>query len=146
MEVYRGHSPTLAGWSRAITPDKTVETFPCNFQFHTIESSCPKGTNSPPSPPLVQCCFGLTAQECISCVIVNNITKGEGGNGLLIFDGKHFCQGEWKKIGIFVMCLNRFCSAFFNCDVNYYESLSFFKVKCMKLIVFLNTFHFYGMI
>ena len=44
------------------------------------------------------------------------------------------------------MCLNRFCSAFFNCDVNYYESLSFFKVKCMKLIVFLNTFHFYGMI
>ena len=62
-----------------------------------VESSRPKGTNSPPSPPLVQCRFGLTAQVCISCVIINNIAKVEGGNGLLICDGKHFCQGEWKK-------------------------------------------------
>ena len=28
---------------------------------------------------------------------------------LLICDSKHFCQGECKKIGILVMCLNRFC-------------------------------------
>ena len=39
---------------------------------------------------------------CISFVITNNIAKGKGGNGLLICDGKHFCQGEWKKVGIFV--------------------------------------------
>ena len=78
----------------ATTPDKTVETFQCNFQFRAMQSWCPKGTNSPPSPPLLQCCFGLTAQVCISFVITNNIAKGEGGNGLLICDGKHFCQGE----------------------------------------------------
>ena len=78
----------------ATTPDKTVETFQCNFQFRAMQSSCPKETNSPPSPPLLQSCFGLTAQVCISFVIANNIAKGEGGNGLLICDGKHFCQGE----------------------------------------------------
>ena len=78
----------------ATTPDKTVETFQCNFQFRAMQSSCPKETNSPPSPPLLQCCFGLTAQVCISFVIANNIAKGEGGNGLLICDGEHFCQGE----------------------------------------------------
>ena len=76
------------------TPDKTVETFQCNFKFRAMQSSCPKGTNSPPSPPLLQCCFGLTAQLCISFVIANNIAKGEGGNGLIICDSKHFCQGE----------------------------------------------------
>ena len=78
----------------ATTPDKTVETFQCNFQFCAMQSSCPKGTNSPPSPPLVQCCFGRTAQVCICCVIVNNIAKVEGGNSLLICDDKHCCQGE----------------------------------------------------
>ena len=72
------------------TPDKTVETFPYNFQFRTMVPSCPKETNSPPSPPLVQCCFGLAAQTCISCVAANNIAKGEGGHGLLICDSKHF--------------------------------------------------------
>ena len=89
---------------------------------------------------LVQCCFGLTAQVCISCVIVNNIAKGEGGNGLLICDGKHFCQGEWKKCNVSQQVLSevvyRCFSAFFNCDINYHESLSFVKEKCMKLIVF----------
>ena len=82
---------------RHTTPDRTVETFQCNFQFRATQSSCPKGTNSPPSLPLVQCCFGLTAHVCISCVTVNNIAKGEGGNGLWICEGKHFCQGEWKE-------------------------------------------------
>ena len=105
-----------------------------------VESSRPKGTNSPPSPPLVQCRFGLTAQVCISCVIINNIAKVEGGNGLLICDGKHFCQGEWKKCNVSQQVLSkvvyRCFSAFFNCDINYHESLSFVKEKCMKLIVF----------
>ena len=93
----------------ATIPDKTVETFQYNFQFRAMVPSCLKETNSPPSPPLMQCCFGLAAQACISCVTANNIAKGEGGESLLICDSKHFCQGECKKIGILVMCLNRFC-------------------------------------
>ena len=93
----------------ATTQDKTVETFQYNFQFRAMVPSCPKETNSPPSPPLVQSCFGLAAQACISCVAANNIAIGEGGNNLLICDSKHFCQGECKKIGILAMCLNRFC-------------------------------------
>ena len=91
------------------TPDKTVETFQYNFQFRTMVPWCPKETNSPPSPPLVQCCFGLAAQACISCVTANNIAIWEGGNSLLICNSKHFCQGECKKIGILVMCLNMIC-------------------------------------
>ena len=94
---------------QATTPDKTVETFQYNFQFRAMVSSCLKETNSPPSPPLMQCCFGLAAQACISCVTANNIAIGEGGESLLICDSKHLCQGECKKIGILVMCLNRFC-------------------------------------
>ena len=93
----------------ATTPDKTVETFQYIFQFRAMVSSCLKETNSPPSPPLMQCCFGLAAQACISCVTANNIAIGEGGESLLICDSKHFCQVECKKIGILVMCLNRFC-------------------------------------
>ena len=38
------------------TPDKTVGAFQYNFQFHATLPLCPKGTNSPPSPPLVQFC------------------------------------------------------------------------------------------
>ena len=91
------------------TSDKTVETFQYNFQFRAMVPLCSKETNSPPSPPLVQCCFGLAAQAYISCVTANNIAIGEGGNSLLICDSKHFCQGECKKIGILVMCINRFC-------------------------------------
>ena len=87
----------------ATTLDKTVETFQYNFQFRPMVPSCTKETNSPPSPPLVQCCLGLAAQACISCVAANNIAKGEGGHGLLICDSKHFCQGECKKIGILAM-------------------------------------------
>ena len=79
------------------TPDKTVETFQYNFQFRARVPLCPKETNSPPSPPLMQCCFGLAAQACISCVTANNIAIGEGGNSLLICDSKHFCQGDCKK-------------------------------------------------
>ena len=45
-------------YGEATTPDKTVETFQCNFQCRATQPSCPEGTNSPPSPPLVQCCFG----------------------------------------------------------------------------------------
>ena len=71
--------------------------------------SCPKKNKFAPSPPLVQCCFGLAAQACISCVTANNIAIGEGGNSLLSCDSKHFCQGECKKVGILVMCLNRSC-------------------------------------
>ena len=89
----------------ATTPDKTVQY---NFQFRAMVPSCPKETNLSPFPP-VQCFFGLAAQACISCVTANNIAIGEGGNSLLICDSKHFCQGECKKIGILVMCLNRFC-------------------------------------
>ena len=81
----------------ATTPDKTVETFQYNFQFRAMLSSCPEGTNSSPSPPLVQCCFGSAVQACISSVTANNIAIGEGGNSLLICDSKHFCQGECKK-------------------------------------------------
>ena len=81
----------------ATTPDKTVETFQYNFQFRTMLPLCPKGTNSPSSPPLVQCCFGSAAQACISCVTANNIAIGEGGNSLLICGSKHFCQSECKK-------------------------------------------------
>ena len=88
----------------ATTPDKTVETFQYNFQFRTTVPSCPKETNSTPSPSLVQCCFGIAAQSCISCVAANNIAIGEGGNNLLICDSKHFCQAECKKIGILAMC------------------------------------------
>ena len=93
----------------ATTPDKTVETFQYNFQVRAMLPLCPKATNSPPSPPMVQCCFGTAAQACISCITANNIAIGEGGNSLLFCDSKHFCQGECKKIGIFVMCLSRFC-------------------------------------
>ena len=103
-------SPQLAVCHKgATTPDKTVETFQYNFQFRAMVPSCLKETNSPHSPPLMQCCFGLAAQACISCVTANNIAIGEGGESLLICDSKHFCQGECKKIGILVMCLNRFC-------------------------------------
>ena len=53
-----------------------------------------------PSPSLVQCCFGLTAQVCISTVTVCNFAiRGGGGglgNGLLICDCKHFCQGKCR--------------------------------------------------
>ena len=94
----------------ATTPDKTFETFQYNFQFRAMVPSCPKETNSPPSPPLVQCCFGLAAQACISCVTANNIAIGEGENSLLICNSKHFCQSECKNIGSLVMCLNRFCT------------------------------------
>ena len=45
----------------------------------------------------MQCCFGLAAQACISCVTANNIAIGEGGNSLLICDSNHFCQGECQK-------------------------------------------------
>ena len=69
----------------ATTPDKTVETFQYSFQFRAMVPSGPEETNLPPSPPLVQCCFGLTAQACISCVTASNIAIGEGGNSLLIF-------------------------------------------------------------
>ena len=55
------------------TPDKTVEIFQSNFQFRAMVPSCPKKTNSPPSPPL------------------------KGGNSLLICDSKHFCQGECNR-------------------------------------------------
>ena len=65
---------------KSTTSDKSVEAFQCSFQFRAMQPSCPKGTNSPPlSPPLVQCCFGLTSQVCISSVTVNNIAIGEGG-------------------------------------------------------------------
>ena len=64
------------------TPDKTVETFQYNCQFRAMVLSCPKETNSSPSPHLVQCCFGLAAQGCISCVTANNIAIGEGGDSL----------------------------------------------------------------
>ena len=50
-----------------------------------------------PSPPLVQCCFGLTGQMCISSVTVNNIAIGEEEDGLLIRDSKHFFQSKCKK-------------------------------------------------
>ena len=59
---------------KSTTQDKSVEAFQCSFQFRFMQPSGPKGTNSPPSPPLVQCCFGLTAQVCT----VNNIAIGEG--------------------------------------------------------------------
>ena len=88
---------TAKNVQRSTTPDKTVEIFQYNFQFRAMLSSCPKGTNSSPSPPLVQCCFGSAVQACISCVTANNIAIGEGGNSLLICDSKHFCQGECKK-------------------------------------------------
>ena len=64
-----------------------------------------------PSSPLVQCCFALTAQVYISCVNANNIAMGGGGEGLFICDSKHFDRVS-AKIGIFVMCLNRFCLRF----------------------------------
>ena len=79
------------------SPNKTVETFQYKFQFRAMLPLCPKGTNTSPSPPLVQCCFGSAAQVCISCVTANNIAIGEGGNRLLICDSKHFCQGKCKK-------------------------------------------------
>ena len=81
----------------ATTPDKTVETFQCNFQCRAMQPSCPEGTNSPPSLPLVQCCFDLTAQACIFCVTTHNIATGEGENNLLICDSKNFFQGELQK-------------------------------------------------
>ena len=68
------------------------EAIPCTFNFVPTQLSCQNGTKSPLSLPLVQCCFGLTLYMCISCVTANNIAIGEGGNGLLICDGKHFCQ------------------------------------------------------
>ena len=62
--------------------------------FNTISISChgtivSKRNKVAPSPPLVQCCFGLAAQACISCVTANNIAIGEGGN-------RNICQGEYK--------------------------------------------------
>ena len=57
-----------------------------------MQASCPEGIKSPSSPPLVQCCFGLTAQACISGVTANNIAVGEGENNLLICNSKHFCE------------------------------------------------------
>jgi len=83
--------------ARSSTPDKTVEAFQCNFQCRAIQPSCREGTNSPPSPPLVQCCFDLTAQTCISCVTANNIAIGEGEGNLLICDSKHFFRVRGKN-------------------------------------------------
>ena len=37
----------------ATTPDKTVETFQCNFQFRAMQSSCQKEQIRPPPHP---CC------------------------------------------------------------------------------------------
>lgn len=62
-----------------------------------MQQSFPKGTNCPPSPPLVQCCWSLTAQACISCVTANNIAIREGGNNLWICDGKHFVRVSAKN-------------------------------------------------
>ena len=76
---------------------KAAETFQNNFQFRAMLPSCPKGTNSSLSPPLVQCCFGSAAQACISFVTANNIAIGEEGNSLLICNSKHFCLVECKK-------------------------------------------------
>ena len=70
--------------------------FPCDFQFAPRKLSCRNGTKSPPSPPLVQCCFGLTVHMCISCVTANNIAVGER-EMVLICDGKHSCQDECKN-------------------------------------------------
>ena len=91
--------------SSQTTPDKTVETFQYNFQFHAMVPLCPKETNLPPSPPLVQCCFGLSS---FLCYHKQHCNRGRGYS-LLICISKHFCQGECRKMGILVMCLNRFC-------------------------------------
>ena len=37
------------------------------------------GTKSPSFSPPVQCCFGLTANVCVSGVAANNIGSGKGG-------------------------------------------------------------------
>ena len=68
--------------STCTTPDKTVEAFQYNCQLRAMVLSYPKETNSSPSPPLVQSCFGLAAQGCISCVTTNNIAIGEGEQSL----------------------------------------------------------------
>ena len=124
---------------KSTSPVKSVGAFQCSFQFRAMQPSCPKGTNSPPplpSPPLVQCCFGLTAEVCISSVTVNNIAIGEGGNGLLICDYEHFCQSKCKKIGIFVMCLNRFCARFVCFDSVLVSSRGFLRYTCKRYIAF----------
>ena len=95
---------------------------PCN---HRVQKEQIRPPPLLPSPPLVQCCFGLTAQVSISSVTVNNIAIGEGGNGLSICDCKDFCQGKCKKIGIFVMCLNRFC---LRCRSSFALNLSLFRL------------------
>ena len=63
-------------WST--TPDKTVEAFQYNFKFCAMVPSCPKETNSSPSPLLVQCCFGLAAQACILCYCKQQCNRGGG--------------------------------------------------------------------
>ena len=61
---------------QSTTSDKSVEAFQCSFQFRAMQPSCPKGTNSPPLPTPGAILFWLN-----SPITVNNIAKGEGGNG-----------------------------------------------------------------
>ena len=76
---------------------KLLRHFDTIFNFVPCNHRVQQEQIRPPAYPLVPCCLGLTAQVCISCVTANNITIGEGKNGLLICDSKHFCQGECKK-------------------------------------------------
>ena len=116
---------------------KLLRHFNTIFNFAPWYHRVQKKQIAPPSPPLVQCCFGLAAQACISCVAANNIAIGEGGSGLLICDSKHFCQGECKKIGILAMCLNRFCPRLSGGVFRYSLTVMSITARhaCMKRIV-----------
>ena len=87
------------------TPDKTVETFQYNFQFRARVPLCPKETNSPPLPTPGAMLFWLSS---FLCYHKQHCNRGRGYS-LFICVSKHFSQGECRKIGILVMCLNRFC-------------------------------------
>ena len=58
-----------------------------------------KGNKVDPLPTLCAMLFWPNSSHVHSCVTANSIAIGEGGggNGLLICDGKHFCQDEGKK-------------------------------------------------
>ena len=95
--IFSGQLKWLSGLYILRPRTKLLRYFNAIFNFAPCNHRVLKEQIRPPFPPLVKCCFGLIAQVCNSCVTANNIAIGEGWNGLLIFDGKHFCQGECQN-------------------------------------------------
>ena len=84
------------GFSRRSIPDKTVETFQCNFQCRAMQPLCPEGRNSPPSPTPGAMLFRLNSSSMHFLCYRKQHCNEEGGKQSFNLR-QFFCQGEWQK-------------------------------------------------